>query len=86
MLKLHDDIKKLYIKDSESLEKRKFVFYECLEDKIKQYFLEEYSKEILSRADSMWKLAISYWVMPEEEDVMKIINEVYVIYHSDNAI
>lgn len=78
MHKLTEEMKQMYLGDPEMLELRRMCLYEYLERRIKEFNVDHLMKESFDELDKLWDVARSYWFFPDNSDMDKLLDEIYV--------
>jgi len=69
--------KQPYLDNPEKIEKLKIAGLEAIDSQIERYGVGIDKKELTRQFGRLWDIAESYWVFPEAEDYMILINKVY---------
>lgn len=77
MIKLTPDVKQFYVDNSDGVATRRRLGWEITECLTETYHLSHLIKEIKEDFEKLWDVAESYWVLPEENDYVKLIDKVY---------
>lgn len=84
MYTLPEDTRKFYMDHQEGFEMRMQLMWETVCAKMEVYNLSKSaSKAVQQRFQKMKDIAWSYWIFPEEKDIMKLIDEAYGEHDQD---
>lgn len=67
----------MYIDQPDMLEARKWTFFEEIDCIVQKYNVDHLLPEIEKKFLKMWDVATSYWIFPDQEDLMKIVDDVF---------
>ena len=79
MHKITGSIKQFYLENPELFEERVFLEMEMLENYLDEFDLISISKDAFNRWQKMWLNAKSYWIFPDQNDMKKLVEELYDI-------